>query len=280
MARAFASSGCRNARCITGISPWCLWARTTLAEDLPVAACRRLGLIGCGRIGRPIVEAWRDGTLAGWRLDGILARGTRGVCGLRPCADADTFFASAFDLIVEAAGPPALAAHGVRALGAADVWSVSAAALADPVLFRALEAAGRRAGHRLRLVAGAIAGLDGVAMASVDPAAVLRLDVDLSPGPGTRSRIFEGTVREAALRHPDSVNVAAAAALAGPGFERSRIELSHPGPVARHRLALTVDSRHAFVEAAVEPRLGAACHPVAACLIANLRRELQTVWAG
>lgn len=241
---------------------------------------RRFALIGCGRIAMPVVQAWREGGLPGWTLTGVLARGPRDLDGLYCTNDADAFFSEAYDLIVETAGPAALAEHGVRALEAADVWSVSAAALADARLLAALQEAGGKAGHRLRLVSGAIAGLDGVAMASVDPDVQLRIDLDLPPGPGPRAVVFSGTVREAARRFPDSVNVAVAAALAGPGLDNTRIELSHPGPVPQHRLALTADSRYGVVEAAVEPRLGHGIHPVAACLVANLRRELQAVWVG
>lgn len=228
----------------------------------------------------PVVQAWREGGLPGWTLGGVLARRTHVLDDLFCTGDADAFFSQAYDLIVETAGPAALAAHGARALQAADVWSVSAAALADARLHAALQAAGAQAGHRLRLVSGAIAGLDGVAMVAVDPDAQLHIGLDLPPGPGPRAVVFRGTVREAAQRYPDGVNVAVAAALAGPGLDRTQIELSHPGLVPRHRLALAADSRYSVVEAAVEPRLGHGTHPVAACLIANLRRELQVVWAG
>lgn len=249
---------------------------------MPQAAAmpRCFGLIGCGRIGRPIVDAWLAGQLPGWALGGVLTRANRDLGTLQTVGDVDTFLAAGYDLIIECAGPGALAEHGVRALRQADVWSTSSAALADASLFQALLDAGGAAGHRLRIVGGAIAGLDGVAMCSVDPDALLRLDVDLPPAAGPRAQVFQGSVRDAALLYPDSVNVAVAAALAGPGLDRSQITLSRPGPVLRHRLALTIESRHANLQAVVEPRLGPGCHPVAACLIANLRRELQTIWAG
>ncbi len=241
---------------------------------------RRLGLIGCGRIATPVVEAWRNGDLSGWTIAGVLARGVHAVGSLQSTADAEDFFAQPYALILETAGPAALATHGVRALVHADVWTVSAAALADATLLGALENAGGRSGHRLRVLPGAIAGLDGVSMASVDPEAALRLDIDLMPGEGPRVQIFSGTVREAAARYPDSVNVAAAAALAGPGMDKACITISHPGPVPQHRLSLTATSRYGEVQSSVSPRVAPGVHPVAACLIAALQRELKTVWVG
>ena len=189
----------------------------------------------------------------------------------------EAFFHEKYDVIIEAAGPQALAMHGARALAIADVWTVSGAALADDSLLRNLQAAGLSSGHRLRVVAGAIAGLDGIGAAAVDPAMELRLQIDFPPGnPATA---FEGTVREAAKRFPDNVNVAVAAALAGPGLDRAQIEVRNStGP--RHRLALHAQSRFGWLGAWTEPRLAPDAHPVAACLIAALRRELQTVWVG
>lgn len=186
------------------------------------AAQRRLGLIGCGRIGLPIIDCWNEGGLPGWTIAGVLARGLHPRGAMYSTDDAGAFFATSFDLIIEAAGPPALAAYGARGLRLADVWTVSAAALADHALLEALH------------VTGAQAGLDGVAMASADSQAVLRLDIDLLPGP--RALVFSGSVREAALRFPDSVNAAVAAALAGPGLDKAWIDVYHPGPVPQHRL--------------------------------------------
>jgi aspartate dehydrogenase len=216
------------------------------------------------------VQASRDGGLAGWEIAGVLTR------SLSP----DSFFLNAYDLIIEAAGPAALAMHGARALAIADVWTVSGTALADERLFRDLESMARNSGHRLRLVSGAIAGLDGIAAAAIDPSMRLSLSIDLPPTDARHGASFKGTVREAAQRFPDGVNVAVAAALAGPGLDQVEIEVSNPGRVERHRLALTAESRFGSLAAWVEPRLAPGSHPVAACLVAALRRELQAIWAG
>ena len=216
------------------------------------------------------MQAWREGGLPGWEIAGVLTRS----------GSANDFFNKNYQIIIEAAGPQALAMHGARALAACDVWTASGAALADRALLDALTEAGKQSGHRLRLVAGAIAGLDGVAAACVDDDAQLDLAVDLPPSDAPRGVAFSGSVREAAMRFPDGVNVAVAAALAGPGLDRSRIDVMHPGPVPQHRLALTVRSRFGTTSAWSEPRVAPGVHPVAACLIAALRRELQTVWAG
>jgi aspartate dehydrogenase len=239
---------------------------------------RRFALIGAGRIALPVIEAWRAGQLPGWQLVAVLTRSPRQIEGVPTTTDAADFFARGCDLIVETAGPPALALHGCEALARADVWTVSAAALADEELLARIGDAAGQSGHRLRLLHGAIAGLDGVAAACVDPAAVLELQIDLPPGGGPPGVVFSGTVREAARLFPNSVNVAVTAALAGPGLDKTRIEVSHPDPAIPQRLALRAISVYGMCEAETSPRVEPGIHPVAASIIAALRNELKAVW--
>jgi aspartate dehydrogenase len=76
------------------------------------------------------------------------------------------------------------------------------------------------------------------------------------------------------------VNVAVAAALAGPGLDATSIEVWHPGPVARNRLVLRAQSAAGTLQVEVQPELGQGVHPVACNVIAALRREMQVVWVG
>lgn len=239
---------------------------------------RRVGIVGCGRIGMPVLQALHDGRLPGWTLTGVLARESRDLGVVRTTSDLQAFLGEAPELILEVAGPSALSRIGVAALAVADVWTVSGAALADDCLYRALDAAASRSGHRLRLVPGALAGIDGVAMACVEPDAQLRLEIDLPPGSRPSGRLFTGTARQAAVAFPDGVNVAAAAALAGAGLDETLVEVC--STESGHRLSLQADSAYARVRASVDVLPGTGLHPAAACLIACLRRETRTIWVG
>ncbi len=239
---------------------------------------RRFALIGAGRIAQPVITAWRAGELTGWHLDAVLTRSPRQIDGVHTTNDAAAFFSRSHDLVVDTAGPAALALHACDALARADLWTVSAVALADPQLLAQCEETARRTGHRLRLLHGAIAGLDGVAAACVDPDAVLHLEIDLPPGGGSPGVVFSGTVREAARRFPDSVNVAVTVALAGAGLDRTRIEVAHPDPATPQRLALRVTSRYGACSVEVSPKVGPGIHPVAASIIAALRNEVKAIW--
>jgi len=72
---------------------------------------RRLGLIGCGRIALPVIEARRRQQLRGWQLDAVLSRYPRQIDGVHSTIDPEQFFARGHDLIVELAGPRALALY-------------------------------------------------------------------------------------------------------------------------------------------------------------------------
>ena len=149
-------------------------------------------------------------------------------------------------MIAECAGHPGLEEHGPEVLGAGcPMVTVSLGALADAALADRLDAAARAGGTRLHLATGAIGALDALAAArqgGLDrvmytgrkPPAGWRgslaeevLDLDAVETPTTH---FRGTAREAALAYPKNANVAAAVALAGPGFEATRVELiADPG---------------------------------------------------
>lgn len=238
-----------------------------------------VGVIGYGRIARPVIEALHEGEISGWRLASVLTRHRRRGEPVPTTDDPDRFFAREYDLIVEAAGPTALLAHGVRAIGTSDVWTVSGTALCDRAFLDALTEAGRRRHHRLRLVAGAIAGLDGVSSACVDPTSTVRIRISLPSRGESQPSARSGSVREVASQLPDLTNVAVAAAVAGPGLDATHVEVT-PTTAAQPELDIRVESSLGHHHVVSRPLLPDGAHPVAACLIAALRRETQVIWAG
>lgn len=144
--------------------------------------------------------------------------------------------------VVDCAGHDGLRQHGVAALRSGrDVITVSTGALADADLEAELKAAAAEGKSHLHLACGAIGALDALNAATVGTlkavsyigrkpprgwkgsAAEDVVDLDtLGPDPVTH---FSGNAREAALKYPKNANVAAAVALAGPGFEATTVEL-------------------------------------------------------
>jgi len=158
------------------------------------------------------------------------------------------------DLVVECAGHGAVKAHGPAVLAAGiDLVVVSTGSLADAALWDTLQAVAARGGAKIKLPAGALPGVDALAAGKL--AGIERVTLQSSKPPlawtGTPAEtthdlksikvatpIFSGTAREAALSFPKNANVAATAALAGIGFEKTTVTLiADPGVTQNvHRL--------------------------------------------
>ena len=144
-------------------------------------------------------------------------------------------------LVVDCAGHAALAEHGPKILERGmPLVTVSLGALADAGLYAQLEAAAKAGRTRLHLASGAIGALDCLQAAKVGgltevtytgrkppagwkgSAAEMTVDLDALEGPVVH---FEGSARNAATSYPKNANVAAAVALAGLGFDATRVRL-------------------------------------------------------
>lgn len=209
-----------------------------------------IAIIGCGAIGEAVAGYLAD------RDDVEIA-----VAIVNPGSNSrarevfgpDVEIASSFDevssqvdLAVDCAGHAALRQHGEAILskGIALV-TVSSGALADGDLYETLCSTAQRSGSQLRVVSGAIGGLDALSAGSVGTLkqvtyrgrkpprgwrgspAEEKLDLDALSEPAVH---FTGSARNAALEYPKNANVAASVALAGIGFDETRVELiADPG---------------------------------------------------
>ena len=151
------------------------------------------------------------------------------------------------DHMIDCAGHAALAAHGPDILRRGiDLTTVSVGALADPSIHESLQQAATDGDSRLHLVSGAVGALDCLLAARVGTLqqvtyigrkppkswkgspAENRLDLDDLVG--VAQIHFEGSARDAATQYPKNANVAAAVALAGIGFDDTRVRLiADPG---------------------------------------------------
>ncbi len=196
---------------------------------------RRVGLIGFGAIGQPVVELaerYQD------EID-IVAACTRtggqrnGNPSLPIVSSIEELLGYQPDVVVEIAGHDALREHGPQVLASGiDLVVVSVGILAVPEVERDLIAAAQEGGSQIRVASGAIGALDALAAASIGgidrvthttrkPARTLIGDE--ANGMTTAKDVFNGPAREAALRFPESVNVTAAVSLAGIGFDRTMV---------------------------------------------------------
>lgn len=198
----------------------------------------KLAVIGAGSIGSYVAAGLRDQGLAAVIQRRLPADPpSAGIVRVTRVAD----LPEGITHVIDCAGHGGLKAHGAAALEAGiDVVTLSLGALADADLHADLLRAAEIGHARLHLASGAIGALDALRAAAVggldrvvyvgrkppagwvgSPAEAL---VDL-PGLTEPATFFEGTARDAARDYPKNANVAAAVALAGAGFDATRVHL-------------------------------------------------------
>src|SRR5262249_57664923 len=74
------------------------------------ASLKRVGLIGCGAIGRPVARALLARNAGPHSLAAVLARTARDLDGFPVTDSAEKFLGGGYDLIIEAGGPAAVRA--------------------------------------------------------------------------------------------------------------------------------------------------------------------------
>lgn len=201
----------------------------------------KIGMIGDGSIGRCVARHLADRQMG---LRALLVRPERletpdEAQGLRVSRVAD--LPEDLDLMVDCAGHSALTQYGADILERGiDLVTVSIGALADVSLYAALERAAQKGGARLHLASGAIGALDCLRAARVGGLEEVHYVGRKSPsgwnGTPAQERFdlgaltepavhFKGSARRAALDYPKNANVAAAVALAGVGFDETKVTL-------------------------------------------------------
>ena len=215
----------------------------------------RVGLIGFGAIGRRLAESIAAGEAGHCELGAVLVRRPERIeqavstrLGCMVTGDAADFLATRLDLVVEVAGHDALKAYAEDVLRQGkDLLLISVGALADPHFEARLRRAAHDYGRRVYLATGAIAGLDAISAGAVGglesvthsvrkpPAGLLPPDeIAQAEASGQPRVLYEGPAREAALRFPENVNVAAAVSLAGLGLDRTRVRIVADPTVVRN----------------------------------------------
>ncbi len=157
---------------------------------------------------------------------------------------------SGLELAVDCAGHSALHEYGTAILSSGiDLVTVSSGALADASLFDSLADAAQQGNAQLRVVSGAIGALDALAAAGTGKLSSVTYRGRKPPrgwrGSAAEDKVdldalseatvhFSGDARSAALEYPKNANVAASVALAGIGFDATRVELIADPDAARN----------------------------------------------
>ena len=170
--------------------------------------------------------------------------------GARLISGPDELAGLDLDMVIEAAGRPAVSAWGEAALRHAGSFVVSStSAFTDEALLGLLLAVADEAGSRILVPSGALGDLGALAAASVLPLDDVRHSIVKPPRAwlGTkaaelvdldnlteRTEFFAGSAREAAASFPQNANVAVITALSGIGLDRTRVALVADPHVSRN----------------------------------------------
>jgi aspartate dehydrogenase len=189
----------------------------------------RIGLLGCGAIGgflaRHMVSgSAHDSMELSYAFDSDEKRLRDIPAECRVTGQSELFTRPA-DLVVEAANADLLKQVALRIAERSDMLLFSITALADETFRTSLEQTAIKCGRKIYLPHGAMIGIDGLADAGPTLKSVsvttTKSPASLGLPPDNYAVVFEGPVREACARFPRNVNVHAAIALAGLGFDRT-----------------------------------------------------------
>ena len=234
---------------------------------------KSIGIAGCGTIGRKVAFELDAGAVPGAILGGItsrnLDRARRFASTLNcppPVIELDLLVQTA-DLVVEAAPASAMEPIAVATLSAGkDLMALSGGALLErDDLFSLAE----KNGATIYVPSGAIAGLDGIAGASVGRIDSLVMTTRKPPeglrgAPGVKvsgvnldeviepTIVYEGPALEACRLFPANVNVSAALSMAGLGPRRTRIRIYADPMVDRNTHDIVVEGEFGRLSILIE----------------------------
>lgn len=215
----------------------------------------KVGLIGKGAIARYVEDALASN---GHELGAVLLRPEKVADGAVLEVGSVEALPRDLDLMIDCAGHEALRTHGPQILARGlSMITVSIGALANAKTGDALRDAAEAGGSQLHLASGAIGALDCLAAARMGTLTSVTYTGRKPPqgwkGSPAEAKLdleglikgtylhFEGSARAAALEYPKNANVAAAVALAGLGFDDTKVRLIADAEVSQNIHEVTAE---------------------------------------
>ena len=186
----------------------------------------KIGFLGCGKIGQALLKhAKEEGYADIIFIEDPYAK----LPGEPVIRDADESLYEKTDLVVECATADVLKEHIEMILKHSNLLMFSITAFSDEEFVAKTDRLCHKYGRSVYLPHGAILGLDGIfdgrnvwkqvtITTTKSPASLGRKDTD-------RQVVYKGPTREACRLYPRNVNVHAAIALAGIGFDKTVSEI-------------------------------------------------------
>jgi aspartate dehydrogenase len=199
----------------------------------------RIAVIGFGAIGSFVIEHLNAEPSI--EVSAVFSLPRPEACSVPVVDNIEALLATQPDLVVECAGHAGLRHSGEAVIRhGTDLLVVSVGALADATLERSLRNAAMNSGGRLLIPGGALGGIDALSAAREAGLDAVEYSGRKAPAAwnGTPAEkmielasitqattFLECDARTAALQFPQNANVVAALALAGLGFEKTKVRL-------------------------------------------------------
>lgn len=201
----------------------------------------KLGLIGCGNIGKFLLQAInKDGLLPGGKIVSIYARREEIAAqlveefGTQSYSDVDSLLNSDVDLVIEAATIEAAEEYALKVLKSGkNLLLSSIGVMADATYKDNINHLCRKNNVNIFLPSGAIGGLDvlksakavngleSVCITTRKPPSALPAGSSLEE----ETVLFEGSAAEAIKQFPRNINVAIVLSLAGLGPDKTKVKI-------------------------------------------------------
>lgn len=183
----------------------------------------KIGFLGCGKIGKALMRHMES--LPEAEVSFIQDPFYKGEAPCPVVAEADEALLRETDLVIECATADALSANLETILSHCDLFMFSVTAFSRQEFCDRAMALCERCGRHIYLPHGAILALDGI----YDARSLLtEVSIETTKNPASLGRkdlvrtvLYEGPTRAACGLYPRNVNVHAAVALAGLGFEKT-----------------------------------------------------------
>lgn len=212
---------------------------------------KRLAIVGCGKLGNIVMDAYVNGMLPEYEMIGVLGRNAEHAkamadkCGCKVCKNLDELIEQKPDFVAEAASVEAVKGMAEKVLShGSSLVVISIGAFADSEFYNRIREVAGKNGTRVYIASGAVGGFDVLRTISLMGEAKAKMTSYKGPNSlrntplfreelmedGDKTEVFVGTSKEAIAILPTKVNVSVATALASVGPEKLEYRInSVPG---------------------------------------------------
>lgn len=190
---------------------------------------KQIGFLGGGKIGQSLISHIQEKNLGTVKFVYDPFQSSDSLLGVPVVRELETESFDGLDLVVECSTAQVVREQAVKVLKKCDFLTFSMTAFSDEPLLEQARQTACEHGTVLYLPHGAILGLDGIAdgrdvfnQVSIQ---TIKNPKSLGREDSEKQVVYSGSARQAAEAYPRNVNVHAAVALAGLGFDKTESQI-------------------------------------------------------